>query len=172
MRGIRYLMSIGAGVVFCIGAVASQTDTFATESADEPIAGSPAESAAELAAVQRVFEADIRLFNGQDPTAFTAAAHKNVVLFGTLSPFAVEGKAAIQQLIQEYFTNHDYAKWAPVNAQFSIIGMSGLAWGHYTLRQQPKAGPRQILHGRYTFTYAQEEGKWLLVALDFSALRS
>ena len=168
MRGIRYLMSIGVGVVLCIGTVASQTETFATESADEPAA----ESTDELAAVQRVFEADIRLFNGQDPTAFTAAAHKNVVLFGTLSPFAVEGKAAIQQLIQEYFTNHDYAKWAPVNAQFSIIGTSGLAWGHYTLRQQPKAGPRQILHGRYTFTYAQEEGKWLLVALDFSALRS
>ncbi len=168
MRGIRYLMSIGVGVVLCIGTVASQTETFATESADEPAA----ESTDELAAVQRVFEADIRLFNGQDPTAFTAAAHKNVVLFGTLSPFAVEGKAAIQQLIQEYFTNHDYAKWAPVNAQFSIIGTSGLAWGHYTLRQQPKAGPRQILHGRYTFTYAWEEGKWLLVALDFSALRS
>ncbi len=166
MRGIRYLMSIGVGVVLCIGTVASQTETFATESADEPAA----ESTDELAAVQRVFEADIRLFNGQDPTAFTAAAHKNVVLFGTLSPFAVEGKAAIQQLIQEYFTNHDYAKWAPVNAQFSIIGTSGLAWGHYTLRQQPKAGPRRILHGRYTFTYALEEGKWLLVALDFSAL--
>ncbi len=139
MRGIQYMMSIGVGVLFCIGAVASQTETFATESADEPAA----ESTDELAAVQRVFEADIRLFNGQDPTAFTAAAHKNVVLFGTLSPFAVEGKAAIQQLIQEYFTNHDYAKWAPVNAQFSIIGTSGLAWGHYTLRQQPKAGPRK-----------------------------
>ncbi len=166
MRGIRYLMSIGVGVVLCIGTVASQTETFATESADEPTD----ESTDELAAVRRVFEADIRLFNGQDPTAFTAAAHKNVVLFGTLSPFAVEGKAAIQQLIQEYFTNHDYAKWAPGNAQFSIIGTSGLAWGHYTLRQQPKAGPRQILHGRYTFTYAWEEGKWLLVALDFSAL--
>ena len=64
MRGIRYLMSIGVGVVLCIGTVASQTETFATESADEPAA----ESTDELAAVQRVFEADIRLFNGQDPT--------------------------------------------------------------------------------------------------------
>ncbi len=157
------MIGIGVSVLFVnllfvTAAVAAQTDELADTLADE------------RAAVRRVFEADIRLFNGQDPTAFTAAAHKNVVLFGTLSPFAVEGKAAIQHLIQDYFTHHDNAKWAPVHAQFSIIGTSGLAWGHYTLRQQPKAGPRQIRHGRYTFTYAQEEGKWLLVALDFSAL--
>ena len=157
------MIGIGVSVLFVnllfvTAAVAAQTDELADTLADE------------RAAVRRVFEADIRLFNGQDPTAFTAAAHKNVVLFGTLSPFAVEGKAAIQHLIQEYFTNYDYAKWAPVNAQFSVIGTSGLAWGHYTLRAQPKAGPRSILHGRYTFTYAREEGKWLLVALDFSAL--
>lgn len=124
----------------------------------------------DLADIQQAFEADIRLFNGQDPTAFTATAHEHVVLFGPLSPFAVEGKAAIQQLVQEYFTNHDYVKWRSVNAKFLVIETSGLAWGHYTVREQPRVGPRRILHGRYTFTYAKEEDKWLVVALDFSPL--
>ena len=133
------------------------------------IGGGPVR-ADDLADIQRAFEADIRLFTGQDPTAFTATAHENIVLFGTLSPFAVEGKAAIQQLVQEYFTNHDYVKWQSANAKFLVIETSGLAWGHYTVREQPRVGPRRILHGRYTFTYAKEEDKWLAVALDFSPL--
>jgi ketosteroid isomerase-like protein len=124
----------------------------------------------DLADIQQAFEADIRLFNGQDPTTFTATAHDHVVLFGPLSPFAVEGKAAIQQLVQEYFTNHDYVRWRSVNAKFLVIETSGLAWGHYTVREQPRVGPRRILHGRYTFTYAKEEDQWLVVALDFSPL--
>ncbi len=124
----------------------------------------------DLADIQQAFEADIRLFNGQDPTTFTATAHDHVVLFGPLSPFAVEGKAAIQQLVQEYFTNHDYVRWRSVNAKFLVIETSGLAWGHYTVREQPRVGPRRILHGRYTFTYTKEEDQWLVVALDFSPL--
>ena len=133
------------------------------------IGGKPVR-ADDLTDIQQAYEADIRLFNGQDPTTFTATAHENVVLFGTLSPFAVEGKAAIQQLVQEYFTNHDYVKWRSANAKFLVIETSGLAWGHYTVREQPRVGPRRILHGRYTFTYTKEEGRWLVVALDFSPL--
>ena len=143
-------MLIGAGLLVLLGAAAAQAE--------------------DLTDVRQAFETDIRLFNGQDPTAFSAAAHKEVVLFGTLSPFAVKGKAALRQLIQEYFADHDYAKWTPVNAKFFVTGTSALAWGHYTLKEQPKVGPRRILHGRYTFTYSQAEGKWLLVALDFSPL--
>ncbi len=82
------------------------------------IGGEPVR-ADDLADIRQAFEADIRLFNGQDPTAFTATAHEHVVLFGTLSPFAVEGKAAIQQLVREYFTNHDYVKWQSANAKFN-----------------------------------------------------
>ena len=155
MRGIRRRLVIGIGLLGI-----------------SLLSGIGGESvrADDLADIQQAFEADIRLFNGQDPTAFTATAHEHVVLFGPLSPFAVEGKAAIQQLVQEYFTNHDYVKWLSVNAKFLVIETSGLAWGHYTVREQPRVGPRRILHGRYTFTYAKEENTWLVVALDFSPL--
>ena len=151
-------MLIGVSLLVLIGSAAAQK------------AESTAESTAELAGLQKVFETDIRLFNGQDPSAFTAAAYEKVVLFGTLTPFAVEGKAAIQQLIRQYFANHDYARWTPVDPKFFITGTSALAWGHYSLREQPRVGPRRTLHGRYTFTYTQHDGQWLLVALDFSPL--
>ena len=148
---MKRLIVTGIGLLLALGAVTVHAD--------------------DLADIRLLFEADIRLFNGQDPTAFTASAHDNVVLFGTLSPFAMEGKAAIQQRILEYFTHHDYTKWEPVNAKFSLIGTSALAWGHYTLREQPTVGPRRILHGRFTFTYAKQEGRWRLVALDFSPIK-
>lgn len=150
MDGRKLLMALALGVCVLSGPAAAQQD--------------------EIARLQRIFETDIRLFNGQDPSAFTIAAHDQAVLFGTLTPFAVEGKAAIQQLIRQYFAGHDYAKWTPVDAKFSITGTSALAWGHYTLREQRRVGPRRVLHGRYTFTYTKQADEWLLVALDFSPL--
>ena len=145
-----------------IGSVAAQTD--------EPPNSKDLAADTQIQEVQKVFETDIRLFNGQDLSTFTVAAHDQVVLFGTLTPFPVEGKAAVQQLIREYFANHDYAKWTPVDAKFFVTGTSALAWGHYTLREQTRVGPRRVLHGRYTFTYTQDASKWVLVALDFSPL--
>jgi ketosteroid isomerase-like protein len=150
MAGRKLLIIVALGVFVLSGPATAQQD--------------------EIAQLQRMFETDIRLFNGQDPAAFTVAAHDQAVLFGTLTPFAVEGKAAIQQLIRQYFADHDYAKWEPIDAKFSITGTSALAWGHYTLREQRRVGPRRVLHGRYTFTYTKQADEWLLVALDFSPL--
>ena len=47
-------MLIGVGLLVLLGTVAAQAE--------------------ELADVQKAFERDIRLFNGQDPTAFSAAS--------------------------------------------------------------------------------------------------
>ncbi len=162
MRDKRLVMCIVVCLWALIGSVSAQMDD--PQALKDLIAG------VEVRAVQKVFETDIHLFNGQDLTTFTAAAHDQVVLFGTLTPFPVEGKAAVQQLIREYFSNHDYAKWTPVDAKFFVTGTSALAWGHYTLREQARVGPRRVLHGRYTFTYTQDAGEWVLVALDFSPL--
>ena len=79
-------------------------------------------------------------------------------------------KAAIQQLIRQYFADHDYAKWEPVDARFFVTATSGLAWGPYTLREQRRVGPRRVLHGRYTFTCTRQADEWVLLALDFSPL--
>ncbi len=120
--------------------------------------------------VKAAFDADIKLFNAQNATAFSTSAHDDIVLFGMLSPFAVKGKAAITEMMEGVFADSERITFTPVNPEFRIISTSALAWGHFTSTEVPVVGPREVLHGRYTFTYAKRDGKWLLVALHFSPL--
>lgn len=125
----------------------------------------------DLAEVKAVFDNDIRLFNAQNRDAFTTAAHDDIVLFGILSPFAIKGKAALAQVVSNYFEDNARIIFKPVNPTFTIIGKSALAWGSYSITEYPKIGPRVTIHGRYTYTYAKMEGKWLLVAMHLSPLQ-
>ncbi len=125
----------------------------------------------DLADLQAIFDKDIQLFNAHNKDAFVASAHDDIVLFGILSPFAVKGKEALRQLVQEYFDDHVRTVFRPVNPEFFVAGTSALAWGHYTIAEQPKIGPRETIYGRYTFTYTKADGKWLLVALHLSPMQ-
>jgi hypothetical protein len=58
-----------------------------------------------------------------------------------------------------------------VNPEFLLAGTNALAWGHYTIIETPKIGPRETIHGRYTLTYTKVDGKWLLAALHLSPLQ-
>ena len=120
--------------------------------------------------VKAIFNEDMRLFNAQNTAAFATNAHADVVLFGMLSPFAVRGKAAITDMLEGFFADIERILFTPVNPEFSITGASALAWGHFTNTEVPAVGPREVIHGRYTFTYAKRDGKWLLVGLHFSPL--
>ena len=131
----------------------------------------PAARGDDLADLRAIFDKDIRLFNAHDKDAFVASAHDDVVLFGILSPFAIRGKEALQQLVQGYLDDHVRVMFRPVNPEFFVAGTSALAWGHYTIAEQPKIGPKETIHGRYTFTYTKVDGKWLLVALHLSPLQ-
>lgn len=133
--------------------------------------GSPAVRGDDLEDVRAVFEQDIRLFNAHNPKAFVASAHDEVVLFGILSPFATKGKAALQELVRQYFDDHLRLTFRPVNPEFLIVGTSALGWGSYTITEHPKIGPRESIHGRYTFTYTKADGQWLLAALHLSPLQ-
>jgi uncharacterized protein (TIGR02246 family) len=125
----------------------------------------------DLADVQAVFEKDIRLFNAQNTSAFSVSAHDDVVLFGIRSPFATKGKDNLRRLVEEYYADHSRITFRPVNPKFTVMGTSALAWGSYTITEYPKIGPRQAIHGRYTFTYTKVDGKWLLAALHLSPLQ-
>ena len=131
---------------------------------------SPGVQGDELADLRGIFEQDIRLLNAHNPDAFVASAHEDVVLFGILSPFAVTGKDGVRQLIQEYLNDHINVTFKSVNPQFFVAGTSALAWGSYEILEQPKVGPRVIIHGRYTYTYTKVGGKWLLAALHLSPI--
>jgi uncharacterized protein (TIGR02246 family) len=125
----------------------------------------------DLAEVRAVFDKDIRLFNAQNAEAFSIAAHDDVVLFGILSPFATKGKEDLRRLVEGYYADHVRITFRPVNPEFIITGSSALAWGSYTITEHPKVGPREAIHGRYTFTYTKVDGKWLLAALHLSPLQ-
>jgi ketosteroid isomerase-like protein len=120
----------------------------------------------DLADLRIVFEKDIRLFNAKNTDAFVASSHDDVVLFGILSPFATKGKEDLQRVVRGYLEDHVRVIFKMVNPEFVIVNTSGLAWGAYTITEYPKVGPRESIHGRYTFTYTKSDGKWRLVALE------
>ena len=125
----------------------------------------------DLAEVRAVFEQDIRLFNAQNGEAFSGSSHEDVVLFGILSPFATKGKEDLRRLVQGYFADHDRITFRTVNPEFFVMSTSAVAWGAYTITEHPKVGPRETIHGRYTFTYTKTDGTWQLVALHLSPLQ-
>ena len=124
----------------------------------------------DLEDVKTAFNADMKRFNAKDISAFSTEAHADVVLFGMLSPFAVRGKAAITEMLEGFFADSERVTFTPINPEFRVIGASALAWGHFTNTEVPSVGPREVIHGRYTFTYAKRDGKWVLVGLHFSPL--
>ncbi len=125
----------------------------------------------DLADVRAVFDKDMRLFNAQNVEAFSVSAHDDVILFGILSPFATKGKEDLRRLVEGYYADHIRITFRPVNPEFIVTGSSALAWGSYTITEHPKIGPREAIHGRYTFTYTKVDGKWLLAALHLSPLQ-
>ncbi len=125
----------------------------------------------DLADLRTVFEKDIRLFNAKNSEAFVGSAHDDVVLFGILSPFATKGKEDLRRMVRGYFEDHVRVMFRLVNPEFVVVNTSGLAWGAFTITEYPKVGPRETIHGRYTFTYTKSDGKWVLVALHLSPLQ-
>lgn len=122
--------------------------------------------------VRTLFENDIRLFNAQNNDAFSANAHDHVVLYGILSPFATKGKTELQQLVAHYLSDNTRVSFITVNPEMFVAGDSAVAWGHYTINENPKVGPRVNIHGRYTFTYSKIGGRWFLAAMHLSPLQA
>ncbi len=125
----------------------------------------------DVSEVKAMFDEDIRLFNTENKNAFVGGAHDDVVVFGILSPFATKGKEDFRKLVAGYFDDHASVNFKPVNPEFVVTGSSALAWGSYSITEHPKIGPRETIHGRYTFTYTKTDGKWQLVALHLSPLQ-
>jgi ketosteroid isomerase-like protein len=122
--------------------------------------------------VRTIFENDIRLLNARNNDAFSVNAHDSVVLYGILSPFATKGKADLQQLVAHYLTDNTRVNFITVNPEVFVAGDSAVAWGHYTISENPKIGPRVSIHGRYTLTYSKIGGRWFLAAMHLSPLQS
>lgn len=113
------------------------------------------------------FEQVVEAFNARDPDAYLAVVHDEAVLFW-ISPFSTDGKAAIRETLQTFFANREGVTATQFNAQFRVIGTTGLAWGYYGLAAKLKDGPIETSFGRYTFTFTKLDGRWLVVSLHTS----
>jgi uncharacterized protein (TIGR02246 family) len=125
----------------------------------------------DLNALQASFEAYVQALNSHNSKAFVALAHDEIVLLGTLSPFPVSGRDDFRKVVEQYLTDNERVTFTAVNPQFRLAGTTGIAWGHYTLTNKSKDLPLEYSHGRYTFTYAKADGKWVLVAMHLSPLQ-
>ena len=130
----------------------------------------------DLKDIQASFQAEVNAFNAHKQQAFITSAHKDIVVFGTLSPNMIRGKETLKELIRDYFAAHANAFFSPVYTDFRVVGTVALAWGHYTLsdisiEDLANDSPQQLSHGRYTFTYTKIDGTWQLVAMYFSPLQ-
>jgi len=125
----------------------------------------------DLAALKASFEAEIDALNRHDLKATLAPIDNRMILFGIFSPYPIEGKEGFQQAVQEYFDDYEHAVFRPIDPDFRVIGTTGVAWGNFRLATKLKNGPAEYADGRYMFTYAQSEGKWVIISMHYSLLR-
>lgn len=122
--------------------------------------------------LRATFEQLVKAANSRDLATFGALAHEGVVFYNPVSPFPVVGKAANQQGLQTLFDNNESITLTPLNPQFSVVGTTGIVWGHVVTAFKPKDGPLDTSFIRCTFIFVKAEGKWLRVATHLSVIPS
>lgn len=120
----------------------------------------------DLAALQASFETEIDALNRRDLNATLIPLDNRMVLVGIFSPFPIVGK----DRFQEYFDDYEHAIFAPIDPEFRVVGTAGVAWGNFRLATRLKNGSSDYSNGRYMFTYAQSEGKWVILSMHYSLL--
>jgi len=125
----------------------------------------------EVDELQAAFERNVAALNRLDLDAFVAGHHDQQVSFGPFSPFPRDGNAEFRHDVQEIFATSESITFKPT-PHFRVINHTGLVWGHYTVVIQPKKGRRTINFGRFLVTALKADGKWLIVARQFSPLPS
>lgn len=146
-------------IVLLAGLVASVAAPVATAHSDE------------VAELQAAFEQNVAALNRLDLDAFVAGHHDQQVSFGPFSPFPRDGNTEFRHDVQEIFATSESITFKPTS-HFRVINHTGLVWGHYTVVIQPKKGRRTINFGRFLVTALRADGKWLIVARQFSPLPS
>ena len=125
----------------------------------------------DLAALKASFAAEINALNLRDLNATLIPIDNRMVLFGIFSPFPIEGKEGFRQAVQEYFDDYEHAVFTPIDPEFRVVGTTGVAWGNFRIAAKLKNGAPEYFDGRYMFTYAQAEGKWVIISMHYSLLR-
>jgi ketosteroid isomerase-like protein len=114
----------------------------------------------------------IAAYNSRNLDSIIAGTHEGVTFFNTVSPFALDGKVALRQLFEVQFMNFESALVTPINLQYRVIGMSGVAWGYVAIAIKPKDGPLRTIFARISWTWTKVDNTWLTVSMHQSLLPS
>ena len=120
--------------------------------------------------LKSVFNTMLNAFSGRDIDTLSALAHEDIVFLGALSPVLIEGKSALLQFYQNFFATYPSITVTPLNPHFQVLSSIGLAWGSVMLELQSTGIPSKTLYQRYTCTFGQSNGTWLLVSAHQSWL--
>lgn len=117
----------------------------------------------DVAELKATFEHNTAARNTYDRDAYMAFWHDEVAVFGPVTPFPVEEKAALQQLTQAVFTNTESATWTVINPQYRVIGAPG--WSTFTTqrRSDQRTVPVKPCSARHC-GLDKARGKWVGVA--------
>jgi ketosteroid isomerase-like protein len=120
--------------------------------------------------LRATFEQVVAAICRRDAGAYSSFWHEQIVAFPPFSPFAVESKNTLRQLVDANFAQNESVTFSPINPQCRVIGNTGIVWGHTALSRKPKDGPLTTRFARFTFVFAKIDGQWREVAIHASQL--
>lgn len=106
-----------------------------------------------------------KAFMAGDVKGWTDAYADNATWYSQFSPYRLDGKAAIQAYLVDFFNRY------PGPRNFSIHQPTARAYGenlvvgagYYQLTLTDKAGKTHISHARYSITWLKLDGRWQIV---------
>ena len=124
-----------------------------------PAAAGPLEEVGALGAPRA------KAFMAGDVKGWTDAYADNATWFSQFSPYRLDGKAAIQAYLADFFNRY------PGPRNFFIYQPSVRAYGdnlvvgagYYQLTVTDKTGKAHTSHARYSITWAKLDGRWQIV---------
>ena len=99
-----------------------------------------------------------------DVEGWTAVYADNATFYSSLSPFRIDGKAAIRSYFADYFAQYPNRKYVLRQNTLRAYGDNlVVANGYYELVQTDRSGKTAILPGRYSVVFAKLNGRWQIV---------
>ena len=115
--------------------------------------------------LRAAFEGAVSGLNTGNMEAFLRTVHDEALSFYSCGPTSgKQGREACALDWQLFFNTTSDARFETENAQYRIIGDSGIAYGDYSLSVNYNNQGRQTVHqGRYTMTYSLVDGEWKII---------
>lgn len=106
-----------------------------------------------------------------DADAWAASYAENAVVV-PVTPFRLDGRAAIRADIANHFASYPGARrYATRQPNLRVYGDNLLAAdGYVEVRATDRAGNAQTFYWRYSVVYAKLDGRWLIITQHNSAL--